>query len=58
LHEWLFACTTVGPPVDSLSVGDPQDEKYRSPIPGTGLTVDYLAIVHERLMILKSIGLS
>jgi hypothetical protein len=50
--EWISGCQAMGPPPDAESVGD---DFYLARVPGTGVTIQYLVVDYEYLVILKRI---
>jgi|ERR1700688_1587697 len=56
---WVVECELYGPPAPPLSVQVfPGDDLYALVIPGTTVSVSYLVVTYERLMIVREFGSS
>jgi hypothetical protein len=49
---WIRACRIAGPPADARSLGN---DLHMAPVPGTRVSIEYLQVDYERLMILRKI---
>jgi len=56
LRDWLAKCKTHGPPFDDVWLVELEDGyRYRYWLIDINVTVEFLAVAHERWMLIKSI---
>jgi hypothetical protein len=55
LHSWLANCSESGPPADSWLVELEDGYRFRYWIVDINVTVEFIAVTHERFMLVKKI---
>ena len=55
LHSWLATCSESGPSADSWLVELEDGYRYRYWIVDINVTVEFIAVTHERFMLVKKI---
>jgi hypothetical protein len=56
VHDWVASCAEYGPPVDAWLVELEDGYRYRYWIAEVNVTVEFIAVTHERWMLVKKVG--
>ncbi len=55
LHDWVARCREQGPPIDAWLVEIEEGYRYRYWLVEPNITIEFVAVVHERWMLITRI---